>query len=96
VRASAADRYDSDRQSKLERRPNVNHVQTEWLTIREAATYTRCGAKTLYRAIHAGQLRAARVGGRRKFVVRREWLDAYLEACADIAPQEVVRLRRVA
>jgi excisionase family DNA binding protein len=71
-------------------------LPTDWLNIREAATYTRCGVKTLYRAIRGGQLRAARVGGRRKVVVRREWLDAYLEACVDNTPREVIRLVRAA
>jgi excisionase family DNA binding protein len=73
----------------------MNEIVTNWMTVREAAVYTRCGVKTLYRAIHAGQIRAARIGGRRKIVVKKEWLDAYLEAMADRA-QPAPYLRRVA
>jgi excisionase family DNA binding protein len=74
----------------------MKNLPTEWLTVREAATYSRCGVKTLYRAIRGGQLRAARIGGRRKVILRKEWLDAYLEACADNTPREVVRVVRAA
>jgi excisionase family DNA binding protein len=75
---------------------NVRDIPSDWLTVREAAAYSRCGIKTLYRAVRNGQLRAARVGGRRKLVLRRDWLDAYLEACADNTPKEIVRLVRAA
>ena len=66
------------------------------MTAREAAAYTRCSVKILYRAIHAGLLRAARVGGRRKIVVKKEWLDAYLEAMGQGAAGPVRPSRRVA
>jgi excisionase family DNA binding protein len=74
----------------------MKDIQTEWLTIREAAAYSRCGVKTLYRAVHRGELRAARIGGRRKLVLRTVWLDAYLEASAGNTPREVVRLLNAA
>jgi len=75
----------------------MTQLPSDWFTIREAASYTRCGVKTLYRAIRGGELRAARVGGRRKVVVRKEWLDAYLEACSDNnTPREIIRLVRAA
>jgi excisionase family DNA binding protein len=74
----------------------VKDIQSDRLTVREAAAYSRCGIKTLYRAVRNGQLRAARVGGRRKLVVHRGWLDAYLEACADRTPKEVIPLVRAA
>ena len=53
-----------------------------WLNIVDASLYARVGTQILYRAIVAGKLRAARVDGRRKLVVRREWLDAWLTASA--------------
>jgi excisionase family DNA binding protein len=74
----------------------MTDLPTQWLTVREASAYSRCGVKTLYRAVQRGELRAARVGGRRKLVLRREWLDAYLEATADNAPREIVRLLKAA
>ncbi len=73
----------------------MNEVVTNWMTVREAAAYTRCSVKVLYRAIHTGALRAARVGGRRKIVLHRDWLDGYLEAMAE-RTQPVPYLRRVA
>jgi excisionase family DNA binding protein len=74
----------------------MTDLPTQWLTVREAAAYSRCGVKTLYRAVQRGELRAARVGGRRKLVLRTAWLDAYLEASADNTPREVVRLLKAA
>jgi excisionase family DNA binding protein len=74
----------------------MTDLPTQWLTVREAAAYSRCGVKTLYRAVQRGELRAARVGGRRKLVLRTAWLDAYLEAPADNPPREVVRLLKAA
>ena len=74
----------------------MTDLPTEWLTVREAAVYSRCGVKTLYRAVQRGELRAARVGGRRKLVLRTAWLDAYLEASADNTPREIVRLLKAA
>ena len=60
-----------------------------WGTVEDAASYLQCSTKTLYRAAAAGQLRAARVAGRRSLRFRREWLDAWLENCA--APVESSR-----
>jgi len=69
----------------------MNELVTTWLTVREAAAYSKCATKTLYRAIQQGGLKAARVGGRRKIVLKREWIDAYLEASAE-APAATIRL----
>ncbi len=77
---------------QCESRP-MNELVTTWLTVREAAAYSKCATKTLYRAIRQGGLKAARVGGRRKIVLKREWIDAYLEASAD-APTTGIRLVR--
>ena len=49
-----------------------------WLTVRDAAARARCGVKTIYRAVRAGQLRAARVGGRRELRLLVEWIDGWL------------------
>jgi excisionase family DNA binding protein len=53
-----------------------------WLNVKQAAAYIQAGPKTVYRAVEAGHLRAARLGGRRDIRLRREWLDDYLERCA--------------
>jgi len=66
---------------------------TPWLRIQDAASYARCGRKLLYRKIAAGRLRAARVGGRRELRLRREWLDAWLEATARVVEQPTGRPR---
>lgn len=66
---------------------------TPWLRIQDAASYARCGRKLLYREIAAGRLRAARVGGRRELRLRREWLDAWLEATVRVVEQPTGRPR---
>ena len=62
-----------------------------WLTIAEAAAYTRRGRRFLRQQVHANRLRAACVGGRRELMFRREWLDAFLE---DLATPVFVGARR--
>ena len=63
-------------------------VASPWMVIAEAAAYLRLSSKTIYRAVEADQLRAARVGGRRSLRFKAEWLDEYMERCA---PQESQR-----
>jgi len=53
-----------------------------WLSIAEACSRARVGRKVIYAAVRAGRLRAAHVDGRRKIVIHREWLDAWLAASA--------------
>ena len=49
-----------------------------WLKIDEAADRARCGPKTIYRAVRSGQLRAARIGGRRELRFLESWIDCWL------------------
>lgn len=54
----------------------------KWLTVDDAAEYARCGPKTIYAAVRRGQLRAARIGGRRELRFVTEWIDEFLLASA--------------
>jgi excisionase family DNA binding protein len=52
----------------------------EWLIVEEAAQHARCGKRSIYAAVQNGQLRAARLGGRRELRFLAEWIDAWLLA----------------
>ena len=63
-----------------------------WLTVAEGAEYCAVSKDTIYTACERGELRHARVGGRRTIRLRSEWLDAWLERFTravevDFAPQ---------
>ena len=49
-----------------------------WLTIREVADRACCGPNTIRRAVRTGQLRAARIDGRRDFRFLENWIDEWL------------------
>lgn len=59
---------------------------TPWLTAAEAAAYLRRGRRFVLREIHAGRLRAARIGGRGEILTKAEWCDAWVTAQADAVP----------
>jgi excisionase family DNA binding protein len=50
-----------------------------WLTVAEGAEYCGLSKDTIYAACERGELRHARVGGRRAIRLRSEWIDAWLE-----------------
>lgn len=50
-----------------------------WLTVAEGAEYAGLSKDTIYTACMRGELRHARVGGRRTIRLRSEWIDAWLE-----------------
>jgi excisionase family DNA binding protein len=54
----------------------------EWIDMKAATARALCGRQNIYQAVRAGQLRAARLGGRREFRFRPEWIDQWLEATA--------------
>lgn len=58
-----------------------------WRTAAQAAARAKVGVKQIYRAAKEGQLRVARVGGRRDIRVKDEWIDEWLERTAE--PVEV-------
>ena len=64
-------------------------VSVLWLTVADVAGLVQCGPKTVYRAVHRGRLRAARINEKGELRFRPEWVDAWLESVA--APVEIVR-----
>ena len=69
-----------------------NNPASPWYRVPKAATRASCGEKQIYAAIKRGQLRAARIGGRRQIVIHVDWIDQWLESMAQ--PVEVTPLRR--
>jgi excisionase family DNA binding protein len=67
-------------------------VSSPWLTAREAAAHAHVSARTIYQAVSAGRLRAARIGFGKALRFRREWVDSWLEASA--APVDTTKDRR--
>ena len=63
--------------------------QSPWRTVQQAAARAQVSEKTVYKEAAAGRLKAARVGGRRSYRFRDEWIDAWLEQSA--TPQEIQR-----
>jgi excisionase family DNA binding protein len=61
-------------------------ARSPWLTVGEAAQRARCGAKTIYREVRAGRLRAARVGGRRELRFLSAWVDEWLVRSTTLSP----------
>jgi excisionase family DNA binding protein len=50
-----------------------------WLTVAEGAEYAGISRDTVYTACERGELRHARIGGRRAIRLKAEWIDAWLE-----------------
>ena len=50
-----------------------------WLNVSEAAEYANLSRDTIYTACERGELRSARVSGRRAIRIRPAWIDAWLE-----------------
>ena len=55
-----------------------------WLSVAEAAEYAGLSRDTIYTACERHQLRHAHVGGRRKILLRPQWIDAWLERHAPL------------
>ena len=52
---------------------------TPWKTLKQAGARVHKGPRYLLREVHAGRLRAARIGGRREILTRDEWIDQWVE-----------------
>ena len=57
---------------------------TPWLTVDGAASRLCVSKPQIYRAVRNGELRAARIGGRRNLRFLAEWVDAYAVSTAAI------------
>jgi excisionase family DNA binding protein len=53
-----------------------------WLTVAESAEYAGVSRDTIYTACERGEMRHARIGGRRSIRVKAQWIDAWLERYA--------------
>jgi excisionase family DNA binding protein len=53
-----------------------------WFNVSEAAEYAGVSRDTIYTACEQGDLRSARVSGRRAIRIRPAWIDAWLERYA--------------
>lgn len=59
------------------------------LNVAEAAEYVGVSTKTIYRALESGRLAHARVGQRKGYRIRREWLDDWIDECV-VEPEPAV------
>jgi excisionase family DNA binding protein len=50
-----------------------------WLNVAEGAEYAGVSRDTIYTACERGELRHARIGGRRAIRLKPEWIDEWLE-----------------
>lgn len=50
-----------------------------WLRVPDAAEYAGVSKDTIYTACERGEVRHARIGGRRSIRFRAEWIDAWLQ-----------------
>ena len=50
-----------------------------WFTVAEGAAYAGVSRDTIYTACERGELRHARIGGRRSIRIKHEWIDAWFE-----------------
>jgi excisionase family DNA binding protein len=53
-----------------------------WFNSTQAGKYINRSKRFVLREIHAGKLRAARIGGRGEILTTPEWLDQYVESQA--------------
>lgn len=53
-----------------------------WFTVGDAARHAAVGRQTIYDACLTGDLKHARIGGRRAIRLRPEWVDAWIEGYA--------------
>jgi excisionase family DNA binding protein len=57
-------------------------MNTQWLTIKQAAARAQVSDATIRREVKGRRITAARVGGRRSWRLRPEWVDEWLQSSA--------------
>lgn len=57
--------------------------KSSWMNLAGIASYAGRGKRFMAREIDAGRLRAARIGGRREYVSRPEWVDEWFVSQAE-------------
>jgi excisionase family DNA binding protein len=60
----------------------VETTDITWLTLQQAADRAQLSTATLRREARHGRLPATRVGGRRTYRFRPDWIDAWLDRYA--------------
>ena len=64
-----------------------------WLTVGEGAEHANVSRDTIYTACERGELRSARVSGRRAIRLRPAWIDVWLERHApDVQDHRRIRV----
>jgi excisionase family DNA binding protein len=58
---------------------DTDTIDHDWLTVPDIAGALQSGTRPIYRAIDAGELRAARINERGDLRVSRVWLTEWLE-----------------
>lgn len=66
--------------------PTTEVPASPWWRVEEAARYAKLHPQAIYRACRERKLQHVRVGGRRAILVKREWVDAYLESQMVLVP----------
>jgi excisionase family DNA binding protein len=66
-------------------------TESPWLNAKAAGAYLGRSKRFILAEITAGRLRAARIGGKREVLTRREWLDQFIEDQAAPIPAAMRR-----
>ena len=67
---------------------------SRWYTPGQAAALANVGPQTIYKAVRAKQLRAARIGGRREIRILGRWLQEWLESTDESTRATAMRVAR--
>lgn len=54
-------------------------IDGAWLKVQDAASYAAVSTDTIYSACERGELKHAKIGGRRSIRIKAQWIDEWLE-----------------